>query len=249
MMQFTASYSVHMIYLCLITCFKRILDPLNYYGYKRPGKRIKADDKIKYHITAKFLGRDPDPPYQSLAHGFLNKMFRIHLVGIVFTPRTLGVRIGLTSAQKLLFDEKDGKWNSSVDELTKKQVQDELDNYKFRDKLHRKLNPQCKMKATGNGISYKGVNTGKNHAPVTTTKSRAHITIACAANVLPKKTGDDLVDIIDLEQRPATRSANFQQDYPIKHYGTLRQFGRHPTAFVFYPNYEMIVPAQFSYYS
>ncbi|CAL8088000.1 unnamed protein product [Orchesella dallaii] len=238
----------------ILSCCKDadIRDPFEY--YKRPGKRVKPDDELKYHITAKFMGRTLDLQYQPLVQPFLKKIFRIHLVGIVFTPKTLGVRVKLTHAQKLVFDEKDEyktgrKLSISKDDnsLFQNQIQDELDSY---DQLKKKRTSQCKLKAHDNSHSltdkvvFKPFKiTSPSDPPVTT--SRAHITIGIAPNVKPKQTGDDLVDIIDLEQRPVAASTNFQQDFKIEH-GILRQFGRHGNAFVVYPDLEMIVPGEFN---
>ncbi|ODN04278.1 2',3'-cyclic-nucleotide 3'-phosphodiesterase [Orchesella cincta] len=236
----------------ILSCCKDadIRDPFEY--YKRPGKRVKPDDEIKYHITVKFMGRSPDSEYQPLVQPFLQKTFRVHLVGIVFTPKTLGVRVRLTRAQKLMFDEKDEYRTGKKLSLSKEdnnaiqsQILYELGSYK---QSKRKGNPHCKLKYHDRNLSdkmvFKPLNIPSSSDPPVST-SRAHITIGCAPNVKPKQTGDDLVDIVDLEQRPVAASTNFQQDFKIEH-GILRQFGRHGNAFVVYPDLEMIVPGEFN---
>lgn len=226
---------------------------------------MKPTDELKYHITAKFLGRDPDPSYQTLVHPFLQKMFYIRLIGIVFTPKSLGVRVKLSPAQQLIFDEKTDskagcKLASISPEQTKKgisdveiqnQIQNEIEGYSQALKKHKKVYPHCKLQknsSTGIGGNDKnGIFFKRSGDPLSlrTTTSRAHITIGCAPNVKAMQTGEDLVDVIDLEQRPATSSdSNFQQDFKIER-GVLRQFGKHANAFVLYSDTDMIVPGRF----
>lgn len=73
------------------------------------------------------------------------------------------------------------------------------------------------------------------------TMSRAHITIGVAPMVRPKETGDDLLYIIDLEQRPST---DFQ-DHRVPS-GILRQFGtERDYTFVLYPKTSIVAKGVF----
>ncbi len=247
-------YDDHIIFILHV-------DPFEY--YKRPAKRVKPTDELQYHVTAKFLGREPDPPYQTLVHPFLEKMFYIRLVGIVFTSKSLGVRVKLSPAQQLIFDEKTdakagcklvssspGKINGISDVDIQSQIQYEIEGYTQSLKKHKKVYPHCKLQKTGTGVGEKYQNSmffKRSWDPLSlrTTTSRAHITIGCAPNVKAMQTGEDLVDVIDLEHRPATSSdSNFQQDFKIER-GVLRQFGKHANAFVLYSDTDMIVPGRF----
>lgn len=181
---------------------------------------------------------------------FLKKIFCIHLVGIVFTPRTLGVRVKLTSSQELIFDEKDDARNLRDIESNSSKVQNlletELQSYASSYKLHKKSFPNCTLKTVpGTQLIFRKVSSSfpTNYVDQMKSKSRAHVTIGCAPNVAAKQTGDDLVDIVDLEGRSASTDSNFQSDYKLER-GTLRQFGRHANAFVLYPDTEMIVPGE-----
>lgn len=218
-------------------------DPFEY--YKKPGKKTKTDADKMYHMTAKFLARKQHVPYQHLVQSFCDKSFRIHLIGLVFTPRTLGIRARLTRGQQLIFDEKDTPENSSqLIDYNSSDVYNQIEK-EIKKGLapHRRSNPKCKFKEKEGDecVTFKKYSR-PNLEPEF--KSRAHITVGCAPNVIPKQTGDDLVDIVDLENRASTRNGNFQQDFKLK-YGTLRQFGRQGHAFVLYPEMEMIVPGSF----
>jgi len=218
------------------------------YDFYRTPRKKKASDKLKYHVTAKFLDRLPNLEYQTLAQKYAEKVFRIHLNGLFFTSMTHGFRVRLSDAQRLLFDEREGLEQefSKVQQFKSETV--ERTNSTAIDKELAKTLPKTKSVSCTTKIHNLISNT-----PVSTTntpvslcngsRSRAHVTIGCGPRVKPIQSGRDLLDIADLENRLGS-TAIFHKDYPIDG-GTLRQFGKDPTAFVIYPCHEFYAEAIF----
>jgi hypothetical protein len=229
--------------------------------YKKPGKR---KEELTYHVTAKFLNREPLLEYQNLAQPFLGKSFRIHIVGVFLTAKAFGLRIRLTEAQRCLFDEREG--TEQYSEFLKKPAEDDKSASTQITELERELKSiergcskikstkvKCKSKIHSciSGGS-KGVITFLPKSSTTKgfripSKSRAHVTIGCSGKTKAVQTGKDLLDIIDLESRINSPTPVFHQDFPIDS-GTLRQFGRHGDAFVIYPCHDFFVEATFGTY-
>ena len=83
--------------------------------------------------------------------------------------------------------------------------------------------------------------------------TRAHITLGCAPRVKAFRTGEDLLDVIDLERQAAAKSSDvFVKNFDIIGIhppSILRQFGRqYGDAFVIYFSHKVVTHAVFMAY-
>lgn len=219
-----------------------VTDPVTFYRHPR----AKKSSDFQYHVTAKFLGREENKEYSSLAEKFTGTKFDIHLVEMFFTDKSCGIRVDLTRTQKVLFDERDGGDCPSLatsDDLPSRVVR-ELDHNQITEKLEttpklskRPVQIQSLISNLG-GIKFVPLD---KDAPTPSSKSsRAHVTVGCAPKVRPKQTGDDLLGLADLEEC----QTKFR-DYSIDE-GTLRRVGEN--AFVLYPSHKIVAAAVFNYF-
>jgi hypothetical protein len=89
------------------------------------------------------------------------------------------------------------------------------------------------------------------------TSTRAHITLGCAPKIKAIRTGEDLLDIIDLERQAAAKSSevfatSFDTHDILPPHGKsiLRQFGRQQgDAFVIYFGHRLSAKAVFMAYA
>lgn len=153
------------------------------------------------HCTAKFCGYGeasyPKTNRYSKQEAVKQAMYQItklHVIGLIITPRTLGARIKLTEEQLMVWDNE-----PQTDGLeTTEDLADSLKNLGLG---------ESSQHAAGRGKKLeKNAPKGKKMFDFTLTKgfgSRAHITLGCSEGTRPVQTGYDLLDIIKLEQNLA----------------------------------------------
>ena len=101
----------------------------------------------------------------------MGKCYTLHIVGFVFTPRTVGARIKLSSKHIPLWGHEDES----------EQQQESLSTH-----LHNLHLNKSQPVDSSSSCSF---------------GERAHITIACAPGVKPVETGNDQINIINLERK------------------------------------------------
>ncbi len=79
-----------------------IENPLKY--YTKPLDPNTGNYDPYFHITTFYCGTDDCSDYSRQVAQYLNQVFTTHLVGVFFTPRTYGIRVNLTSIQRVIFD-------------------------------------------------------------------------------------------------------------------------------------------------
>lgn len=169
-------------YLKNVSASAAIENPLQY--YKKPVDPNTGDYDKFFHITSFYCGTDDCSNYSRQVAEHLNQTFVTHLVGVFFTPRTYGIRVNLTTDQKVIFD---------ITNDTSRTLQ---------------LNDETCEAPLVNGIQF----CPQNDTNLQPTDTRAHVTLGCAPNISAVTTGLDLIEILELEMSPSQFCAINQVD-------------------------------------
>jgi len=192
-------------------------DPFNYF-VKPLDPNTESFDPY-YHVTAKFCGDTDCAEYYATAKSSLEKIFETNLIGFFFTKRTYGIRVNLTAEQEELFDFDTEKQDGTAPSSSSRLIN----------------------KSDFPGIEF--IPQPMNSQP---SRSRAHITLGCAPEVLAVQTGLDLLDIIQYEFDEIDHD-----DEVIPSLGTLSLFHKEnitKSAFVLYTEQKLLVDGKFEAY-
>lgn len=150
-----------------------------------------------YHITAKYCGDHQAScrEYEKNHSKLLDTKFEMNLVGLVFTSKTFGMRVDLTTEQRALFDEINGKAKQMA-------------------------NVPAEYKSRKSSLSFQTPLPGEFRLerqepfppalPATSTK--AHVTVGCAPGVPAVRTGHNALLAIRYE-RLADEESSFYESW------------------------------------
>ena len=177
------------------------------------------------HCTAFYGGgrdqaakdRQREYAYRDIVQRSMGKTFTLHVIGFVFTPRTIGARIHLNYRQLLL-------WANDADTRGSSLATPGLDD-------PQQAGASCSLPLDENIPSSVTPSTSvatmlkerPRFQPITGRGSRAHLTLLVAPGVSAVTTGDDLDDIVEMEEADAGRGRWYEvEGGALKYYGEGR---------------------------
>lgn len=181
----------------------------------------------------------------------LGKSFTLHVIGLVMTPRTFGIRLRLGEEALELWgmddqetESEDTMSNTAGKEPHKTNQQPGKENEQVslgdtslrRDSCHSTLR-------TGKSQLHKA-----RFHPTVGKGSRAHLTLGCAPQVHARITGFDMMKVVSCEQRIVKNENPEESDGILETFsipeGELRNYG--DSIWVIYPEKEINVSSMFS---
>lgn len=203
---------------------------------------------------------------------YVGRPYRIHFVGLFFTKNTYGIRVKLTADEQKLFKEDvrensaqqavglESEPNNEIDRIAPADAPEDGNHFSYEPyyHIHNQLSGD---KENINEHFYPGITFRPQKQNFHPTESRAHLTLGCAPGILAVQTGLDLLNIIDLEVSSFATHQDFSVGGGDIPKATLREIevtstdedddGREQevvTAFVLYPEEEMIADSIFDAY-
>ncbi|TRY61479.1 hypothetical protein TCAL_02165 [Tigriopus californicus] len=156
-------------------------------------------NKTMVHCTMKFCGKDGGATYlkQPVVQNRLGQVFPITVIGLVFTPRTLGARVFLSEQELEIYNQDDSESNPNP--LPKRR---KAKSTKKRDSKMKLMDdrPTESNSTIPEGLKSRALTVGKSFFPIPGHGRRAHITLGTSDGVPPVTTGFDLLEVVQREK-------------------------------------------------